>query len=257
MAIRLSGMSSNLDTESIVKALVSAYSVNKDNLVKAQKKLSWKQDSWKSMNTKIYSFYSKTLSNMKLSATYSKKSASISDSTLAKVSSSTAAVNGSQSLIVKNLASSGYLTGAKISKTDGSNLSLASKITDISGLSSLTDGTIEVGTTSGTKKVELTSDMTINSLVTKLKDAGVNASFDPTNQRFFISAKTSGESNDFTLTGADSNGITALKSMGVFTVNAADTEKYTTWANYTPDEIAAVKASTYEAAKTNYDKVSA
>ena len=47
MAIRLSGMNSNLDTDSIVKALVSAYSVTKDNLVKSQTKLSWQKDSWK------------------------------------------------------------------------------------------------------------------------------------------------------------------------------------------------------------------
>ena len=43
MPIRLSGMSSGLDTESLVSALVSGYRLQKDNLVKAQTKLSWKQ----------------------------------------------------------------------------------------------------------------------------------------------------------------------------------------------------------------------
>ena len=43
MAISLSGMSSGLDTEAIITQLVSAYSVKKDNLVKAQTKLEWKQ----------------------------------------------------------------------------------------------------------------------------------------------------------------------------------------------------------------------
>ena len=54
MAIRLSGMISGLDTDSIVEELVSAYSIKKDNLVKAQTKLEWKQDAWKEMNTKVY-----------------------------------------------------------------------------------------------------------------------------------------------------------------------------------------------------------
>ena len=35
-----------LDTESLVSALVSSYKLKKDNLVKAQTKLSWKQESW-------------------------------------------------------------------------------------------------------------------------------------------------------------------------------------------------------------------
>ena len=36
MPIRLSGLSSGLDTESLVSALVSSYTLQKDNLVKAQ-----------------------------------------------------------------------------------------------------------------------------------------------------------------------------------------------------------------------------
>ncbi|RHK45517.1 hypothetical protein DW067_06560 [Lachnospira eligens] len=58
MAIRLSGMVSGMDTESLVSALVSSYKLKKDNLVKAQTKLSWKQEKWKTMNTSIYGFYS-------------------------------------------------------------------------------------------------------------------------------------------------------------------------------------------------------
>ena len=46
MPIRITGMNSGLDTEAIVTQLVSAYSVKKDKYVKAQTKLSWKQDAW-------------------------------------------------------------------------------------------------------------------------------------------------------------------------------------------------------------------
>ena len=40
-------MVSGMDTESLVTALVSGYQLKKDNLVKAQTKLSWKQEKWK------------------------------------------------------------------------------------------------------------------------------------------------------------------------------------------------------------------
>ena len=56
MAIRISGLTSGLDTDSIVQELVSAYSTKKENIEKKQTKLSWTQDAWKEMNTKIYGF---------------------------------------------------------------------------------------------------------------------------------------------------------------------------------------------------------
>ena len=51
MAIRVSGLISGLDTDSIVQELVSAYSTKKDKYVKAQTKLEWKMDAWKSMES--------------------------------------------------------------------------------------------------------------------------------------------------------------------------------------------------------------
>ena len=50
MAIRVSGLASGMDTESIVTQLVSAYNVKKNTYVKAQTKLSWKQDAWNTLN---------------------------------------------------------------------------------------------------------------------------------------------------------------------------------------------------------------
>ena len=87
MAIRISGLNSGLDTDSIVQELVSAYRTKQDKYKKAQTKLSWKQDAWKEMNTKIYSFYSKTLSNMRRVGNFtSKKKTTVSDTTKATVS---------------------------------------------------------------------------------------------------------------------------------------------------------------------------
>ena len=117
MPIRMSGLSSGLDTEALVSALVSSYSLKKDNLVKAQTKLSWKQDKWKAMNTSIYSFYSGKLASARMSSTYNLKSSTVSNTACAKVTASSGAVNGTQSLKIKSLAATGYLTGGTISGT--------------------------------------------------------------------------------------------------------------------------------------------
>ena len=49
MPIRLTGMSSGLDTEALVSELVSAYRTKEQKYEKAQTKLGWKQEIWKDL----------------------------------------------------------------------------------------------------------------------------------------------------------------------------------------------------------------
>ena len=225
--LRMTGMYSGMDTESIVSQLVKTKSTKVTNLKNEQKKLEWKQTAWQDLNSKIYNMYSKTLSNLRLTSAYSKKSTVSSDSTKATVVASEGAVNGTQTLKVNKLAKSGYLTGAKLdgktsttTGTDGKdvtkvvNWETTDKLSEID--SNLTGKTISITTGSGTDAkttdIEITADMTINDLVAKFKDAGVNASFDTTNQRFFINSTGTGSAKNFTLTSDDS---TALASLGL------------------------------------------
>lgn len=230
MAIRLSGMVSGMDTESLVSALVSSYKLKKDNLVKAQTKLSWKQEKWKTMNTSIYGFYSGKLSSARFSTSYNLKTSTVSNDKYAKVSASSSAVSGTQRLKVNQLAATGYLTGGKITATGGSKVTGSTKVSDIIGTK---DGSISVKTSSGIKSIDITEDMNVSQFVAKLKEAGLNANFDDNNGRFFISAKESGKDNDFSLTANDANGLNALKALGIYTVNDTDKAEYTRLAKLT------------------------
>ena len=256
MPIRMSGLQSGLDTETLVSALVSGYTLQKDNMVKAQTKLQWKQDSWKAMNKSIYSFYSGKLSAARLSKTYNAKSASVSDSTKAKVTAGAEAVNGTQTLEIKELASTGYLTGGVVSaKDDKGNSVKADGSTKLSDITGLTSGTITVSAEGKNKDITLTEDMTVNQFVVQLKDAGLNANFDANNQRFFISSKTSGADHDFTITASDANGLTSLQKMGLFTLNDTETKEYEKWAAYASDTVALdeLKQSVYESKAIKYE----
>lgn len=223
MAIRLSGMVSGMDTESLVSALVSSYKLKKDNLVKAQTKLSWKQEKWKTMNTSIYGFYSGKLSSARFSTSYNLKTSTVSNDKYAKVSASSSAVSGTQRLKVNHLAATGYLTGGKITATDKSKVTGSTKLSDIIGNA---NGSVSVKTSLGTKNIDITEDMNVNQFVTKLKEAGLNASYDESNARFFISAKESGKDNDFSLIANNSNGLNALEKLGIYTVNDTDSAEY-------------------------------
>lgn len=250
MPIRLSGMASGLDTEALVRDLMKAYNGKKDKMTKAQTKLEWKQDSWKDMNSKIYKFYSSNLSNMRFSGDYALKSASIGDSSIAKVSANSKSVAGTQTLLVKQLASSGYLTGGEIKAADAdTKLTGSSKLSEIEGFNAGGTGTITVGVGGKNTDISINSDTTVNEFVNKLKEAGVNANFDEKYGRFFISAKGSGKDNDFSITASNSDGLNALKSMKLYTNNSTESAEYSKWANYSDSEIAALKDKEYEANK--------
>lgn len=255
-------MVSGMDTESLVSALVSSYKLKKDNLVKAQTKLSWKQEKWKTMNTSIYGFYSGKLSSARFSASYNLKTSTVSNDKYAKVSASSSAVSGTQRLKVNHLAATGYLTGGKITATDKSKVTGSTKLSDIIGTK---DGSISVKTSSGIKSIDITEDMNVSQFVAKLKETGLNANFDDNNGRFFISAKESGKDNDFSLTANDANGLNALKALGIYTVNDTDKAEYTRLAKLTEGtdayntelESMYTKATAKDTAKNYADKYNA
>lgn len=246
MPIRITGLNSGLDTEAIISALVSSYSYKTDKYKKAQTKLSWKQDAWKSLNTKIYSLY-KNVGNLRLSSSYNIKSATVSDTTKMTVKASSSSANGSYSVQITNLAKAGYLTGARLN----SGTTAATKLSDL-GYTGGT-GTISLKTGGTTKDITVKGDMTIQEVVNQMKEAGVNANYDETNRRFYVSAKESGRENDFSLSGGNANGTNALYALGLSAGSVATDEEYAELATYsglTTDEIKAISEGK-TTAKTN------
>ena len=60
--LRVTGMISGMDTESIINAYATPAKTRLEKAKKSKQLNTWTQDAWKGLNTKIYSFYSKTLS---------------------------------------------------------------------------------------------------------------------------------------------------------------------------------------------------
>lgn len=240
MPIRVTGMNSGLDTESIITQLVSARSAKKNSLVKAQTKLSWKMDAWKSLNSKIYGLYTNTISDMRFSSAYTQKKTSVSNPTVASVITGAEVTNGVQTLKVNSLAKSGYLTGETLKKADGSkaNYSTSTKLSDIEGLNLTADDKMSLTLKTGGKErtIELSGSSTIGDVVNQFKAAGVNASFDQNYQRFFISSTSAGKDADFSLRANDANGLAALTALGINVPDDAAKSEYTKIANMTDDE---------------------
>lgn len=198
MPIRMTGLTSGLDTESIVNQLMSAQRTKQTKVENKKQKLEWKQEIWKGLNTKIYGFYKDSLSKMKYSSNYSTKKASASDSTKLTATASTKAAAGSYKVEIKSIASVQYVTSGKLSYKDGegNTATTSTKLSDL-GMAKGTVLKLEVGDKSSA--LEVKDDTTIKDFVSFCSDAGLNATFDAKQQRFFLSSKDSGEENSFKL----------------------------------------------------------
>lgn len=222
MPIRITGMNSNLDTDTIIQQLVKASSEKKTKLEKAQTKLSWKQDIWKGLNTKIHTFFKKTLDNLRFSTAYKKKATTSSNDKIASVVAGDNAVNGTQKLKVDELSEAGYLTGGKLITQSGGKATLQTKLSELGSGGLNADGT-EISVTVGgkTSNLSFSNNSTIEDVVNQLTQAGVGANFDAGNQRIYVNAQKSGKDNDFSLVANNMAGMDTLANLGLLT--AAET----------------------------------
>lgn len=223
MGIRMSGLMSGLDTEAIVGALMSAQSLKKTKVERSKTKLEWTQTKWADLNTKLKKLYNEQVTKMQLQSSYKAKKATVSDSSKVNVKAGTSAVNGSYTLEVKNIATTQYLTGAKISAKSGKD-----KLVDLDP--SLLNKEVTVKNGDKTVKFEIGADMTINDFTKQLRNAGLNASYDTTQNRFFISSKDSGLKNAFSITTSavtsqEINGRQALRDAVGYSSMTAENKK--------------------------------
>ena len=136
MAMRMTGLASGLDTESMVKELVSASSEKVNKIKQKKQDVEWKKEIWSGLNTKIYNFYKTQLSAFKTVSNYKTKKATVSDETKVSVKAGSGATNGTHSVSVEQTASSAYLTGDNIkikgnSYTRYNDAGLATKFADM------------------------------------------------------------------------------------------------------------------------------
>lgn len=239
MPIRITGMNSGLDTEAIIQEMVKAKKTKVDDLKKAQTKLEWKQEAWKTLNAKVYKLYTGNLSDLQYQSSYYKKITTASNSNAVSVIADTTAMNSVQNLKIKTLAKTAYMTGSKMETTDGSKLAGGSKVADKLGIEA--GSKFSITTNGKTKEITIDNNTTMDSLVSQLKSAGVNASFDVTNQRLFISANEIGAAADFSFEASNESGTDALSRLGILT-SAESTQMYQKYLNMDSDPSAKAAA---------------
>ena len=208
MAIRMTGLNSGLDTDAIITALMSAQRTKKTKIEDKKQRLEWKKEKWSSLNTKLYNFYKSSLGKMKYQSGYQTKAATSSNTQKLTATATTGASSGTYAIEIKKLAASQYVTSGQL----GSNVNKSTKLKDI-GMSEGTQIKIESGAKTVYFNVE--AETTIKDFTSKCADAGLNATYDEKQHRFFIGSKTSGEGGKFKITASQlsSGSMTAIQSV--------------------------------------------
>ncbi|MGN0497162.1 MAG: flagellar filament capping protein FliD [Lachnospiraceae bacterium] len=193
--VRMTGLASGLDTESLVGELSKAYQTKVDNAKKKQTKAEWKKEAWASLNTKLMNFYKGALSTFKSTTTYNTKAVK---GTLSGVSikANSKAVNGNHTVKVNSTASAQMWTGYQLNNkkitstsygaaTDGSKK--ISELTDAKGykIQNALDGSSFKVSGNGVDKdinISINENTTVDDMLTdinsQLSGTGLTASFE-------------------------------------------------------------------------------
>ena len=226
--VSFSGMASGLDTDSIVEAMVSNYQAKVDASEKQEILLEWKQDIYKEVSSKVYNFYTGTISKLRLESTFNNKLLTASNTTSIKLDKSSTAPSGTHTLSDLTMATSARVQTYKMTSQSGSvsstttmsdlGIEMGKSITISDGIGDAKKTTTisfvdEVPKDKAKDTIYLTSSDKISDLQSALKSAMPSASinFDSNAGAFFISSSNTGKEQSFEISG-DTN---VLKSIGL------------------------------------------
>lgn len=225
MGIQFSGLASGLDTDNIIKELMKAERIKVDRVKKERTKLEWKKDIWKDMNSKMYSFYTKNIYDLKSRGTYTKKNALSSNEGIISAKAGISAVEGTHTVTVNHLAKGSFLTGDEVTTdrnaADITSSTVAGDLIDFGGA---TEKTIKISLDNGTtysEDIKILATDTITEITNKIKEkqGDINVSFDNNFNRLMMSTKEQGLGKQIMVAGDDA----LLTSLGLVPANRTGT----------------------------------
>ena len=243
--IRFSGLASGLDTESIVSNMLTPYQLKVDTAQQNKTLMEWRKDAWKEMNSKLFNFYDKYVSNARLESAYSKRTIGVSNSNAITVGTNSTLPEGTHTIDeIKKLAQGVKVETDNLSVAGGGKVTSTTKLSELmtskNGTTSpiLESGSIRIQVSDSKdakgnpiyKEVEISAEMTVGQLQKNLNDAlpNTNVSFDAGAGAFFISGKKTGESQFLSITSENAADATiAFTLLGIKNPPASKEEMVT------------------------------
>ncbi len=188
MAIRLSGLASGLDTESIISDLMKAERTKVDTQYQQKQLLEWKREDYREVNTKLLALRTATW-DLKLESSFAGNTVRSADESILTATAAASAVDGKYSINVLNLASGVTAASSEALGSSSNTTSLAEQF----GLS----GSITFSLSSGEGSQSFTfdaEDNSLNEVIAQINasDLGIQASYDSGVDRLFLTTSDTG-----------------------------------------------------------------
>ncbi|MGO4110616.1 flagellar filament capping protein FliD [Paenibacillus sp. YAF4_2] len=210
--LRVTGLASGIDYESMITKLMDAQRVPLDKLNQKKQINQWVQDDYRTLNNKILDFKNAAF-DMKLQSGYLAKSATSSNDSIATVSGTANAIEGQYTLKVQQLAGAASLTSGKLTGTKLSDMGIAtaSKIT-IKGAK----GSVDLDINPNDSFEQFAANFNSQSAAT-----GVKVSYDSTLKTMFFSSTKTGADANIDLKGANLNQLFNLTGVSAQTITGS------------------------------------
>ncbi|NGQ95641.1 flagellar filament capping protein FliD [Brevibacillus sp. SYP-B805] len=206
MPVRITGLGSGLDIDSLVKQQMQIKRIPIDTKKQKLTWLTWQRDAYRDMNTQVSSFLTEAR-KLTLESTFLAKTASLStdDAQKVTVKPNPSAVNGNFTLQVKQIAKNAMMASSAA-------LGVASDTTQAIATA---DVTLTVTGELGSKAISITNGDNINQIVSKINaesaNTGVKASYDQLSDKLMLVSTQTGLAAKIQLDSNDVNFLDKLK----------------------------------------------
>lgn len=238
MAIRISGFSTGLDIDQLVRDLMKSRRAPLDRLNQKKTLIEWQREQYREANAKLVDFRNNKLFNYSLDSYVKAKKANVTGDTAAVSAKATSgAITGNMTIKVNTLATAAYAKSSDVISTDA-NQKLTDLVAEDSTTFSVVNNQISIGING--KPITLDKNATISDMVSAINssDAGVTAFFDEVSGRLSLTAKNAG-TGTITLSqelekvfkmetiagqpaNVEINGISTTRDSNTFTVNGVE-----------------------------------
>lgn len=209
--MRLSGLATGMDTESVIRDLMKIERMPLDKKLKEKQIWQWRQEDYRSINTRLLALKNKTF-DMTLNANYLVKRATSTNESLVTASASTSALNGIYNLKVLQLAEAATNTSSQAISLTGDDkidptssiYSLKDKFADSSFFDGVTaEDAFEV-TVNG-KNLTFSYGDSLNKILNTIntdKELNVSIFYDSGTDRIVLTSTVTGEDAELNVEGA-------------------------------------------------------
>ncbi|MEK5071426.1 flagellar hook-associated protein 2 [Sporosarcina sp. FSL K6-1508] len=236
--MKISGLATGMDTESIIKDLMQANRIPLDKITQKKQYLQWQLDDYRSINRNLKTTSNKVFDTIMKQSTFTAKSVSVSNPDAVDVKGKGASTEFSGTISVQRLAT--QATTVSVKKSVDTSAKLSTVLPSGIAPKLVVDAVDKEGKMISTEiEIDINSD-TIDSVLQKINSqSGVSAFYDTFKEQFVVTAKNTGNNGttnpDISITGnvaefmgiAD-NSVGILSSKGLtsqFTLNGFATER--------------------------------